>query len=120
MEQCGSRGQTESSNNTRSFNGKKGTHSKGSADQPFGPWMLPAYERRRKQLMQTRMNQKVQSSATNKRWNGYFEEREISQGKNPNTDGSETFVFESEPTDRGKTTMSAEIGRKDDGVSTTW
>lgn len=116
MKQWGSSGRTKSSNNTRSVNGKEGTQSKGLADQPLGPWMLPAYERHRQQLMQTRMNRRVQSLLT-KRWNGRSKEREISQKKKLNTDGCRTFVFGSALIDRGKTAVSVEIGRKNDGMS---
>lgn len=65
-----------------------------TASNPFGPWMLPAYERCRQQLMQARMNKKAQPSQANQRMNSQINERRHRQQRaNLDADGSSKFVF---------------------------
>lgn len=46
MEQCGSGGSTDASEKSEASKKMDGKQNEGTTDNPFGPWMLPAYERR--------------------------------------------------------------------------
>lgn len=82
----------------------------GTADQPFGPWMLPAHVRRKHQLQQTRMNRRAQPSAANLRLNQQIQEqlrttRPINPPRkfqsDPKADGSPHSVPRPHPANRG-------------------
>lgn len=46
MEQCGFGGSTDASEKSEASKKMDGKQNEGTTDNPFGPWMLPAYERR--------------------------------------------------------------------------
>lgn len=81
----------------------------GTVDNPFGPWMLPAHERRRLQQLQARMNRKVQPSEANRRLNAQLDKQGSgAPPEAPPSDGSASFVFGSGHTNRDLAARSAQ------------
>lgn len=84
----------------------------GTADQPFGPWMLPAHVRRKQQLAQTRLHRRAQPSEANYRLNAEIEtQMQAAKQKHPTSDGSKSFVFGSHTAHRGEPSSSGQKGQ---------
>lgn len=61
-------------------------------DNPFGPWMLPAYERQRQQLAHARMTRRSTPSAATQQMNRKLDNNRAStRNSDPVVDGSQPF-----------------------------
>lgn len=96
-----------------------------TAAQPFGSWMLFAHVRRRQEQMKARVSRRSMPSEANRWLNAQIEkdlwgpkDHRPQHPTDPNTDGSDTFLFGSDHSNRGKQPMSANLGEPRGSVCT--